>query len=104
MNITKKSVVVAGLNVHVYSDAEAIVSSAPVVVLFFLHGRFGSAKELEPEVESLIQLTHREPKRVGQRDLLVVTFVRDLSSRGVNDALTSAMGVLRISGITGLAW
>lgn len=77
---SKQKYPVGGLDVQVYSDPSAeISSSCPLAVIFLLHGRTGSAADVEPVAHYLIEQTRdRRLKSEGdkQLDLLVVTFVR----------------------------
>ena len=77
MTVAKKSIVIAGLPVHIYSERHLTEHKGPVAVMFFLHGRTGTAKSIEWIVEDML-------KQVGQKrrchdkgalDLIVVTFV-----------------------------
>jgi hypothetical protein len=75
----KQTFTIAGLNVEVFSNPAAVLSSVPVAALFLLHGRLSSSKHVEHIAESLIQLT-RETSRFTnlqkkRRDLIVITFV-----------------------------
>ncbi|GJE97406.1 alpha/beta hydrolase [Phanerochaete sordida] len=76
MTVAKKSIVIAGLPVHIYSERHLTEHKGPVAVMFFLHGRTGTAKGIEWIVEDML-------KQVGQKrrcndksalDLIVVTF------------------------------
>lgn len=77
MSSLKQSLVVAGLQVHVFSDPSTASASVPVTALFFLRGRLSSSDDVEKVAGSLIQLTREaEPKsQRQQRDLIVITFV-----------------------------
>lgn len=79
MTTVKQNLVIAGLNVDVFSDAAASeigVSSTEVVAFFLIHGRLSSSKKVERIAESLIQLTREAPgAQKHQRDLIVITFV-----------------------------
>ncbi|KAI0926415.1 hypothetical protein AcV5_008882 [Taiwanofungus camphoratus] len=73
--ISKQSIAVGGINVNVYSQPNATDLITPVTVLFFLHGRFGSAADIEWVAESTLQWTAEQRKESEQQaqDLLVVT-------------------------------
>ena len=76
MSIAKKALVVAGLPVTVYSEKPLTARSGPVAVMFFLHGRTGSAKAIEWIAEDTVkEIAKRQTENVGALDLLVVTFV-----------------------------
>jgi hypothetical protein len=73
MPLSKERLVVAGLDLQVFRvNAGEGPSDKPVVVLFFLHGRFGSSEDLIPAVEGLFaKWTHTQ----GLKEIIVVTFV-----------------------------
>lgn len=76
MTTVKQNLAIAGLNVDVFSAANAAALSTEVVAFFLLHGRLSSSKEVERIAESLIQLTREAPDaQIPQRDLIVITFV-----------------------------
>ncbi|KAL0949103.1 hypothetical protein HGRIS_009192 [Hohenbuehelia grisea] len=68
---TKLTLTIAGLHVHVYHHPDLTARELPVVILFFLHGRTGSAIGMEDVAESIVMLSH-SPSRA--KDLYVVTF------------------------------
>jgi len=70
MTVKKNDIVIAGLPVHVYSETPA--SRRPTVVFFLLHGRQGSAEEVDPIARSVIEQSHAQHDR--KRDLIIVTF------------------------------
>ncbi|KAG5639992.1 hypothetical protein DXG03_001893 [Asterophora parasitica] len=65
------SLVVAGLEVNVYSASPITIErkSQEVAVFFLLHGRYGSAKEIDPIARSVINQTGG-----NKRALFIVTF------------------------------
>ncbi len=93
MAVSKQSFVIAGLPVHVYSERHWTESTGPVAVLFFLHGRTGTAKGIEWIVEDTL-------KRVGERrkednhslDLVVVTFVSSFSCMDRKELTVNFLG------------
>ncbi|KAG6861243.1 hypothetical protein C0995_002365 [Termitomyces sp. Mi166 len=73
MSLAKETLVIAGLEVNVYSVSSTIIPERKeVVVLFLLHGRYGSAEEVDPIARSLIEQT--QAKKSKTRSLLVITF------------------------------
>ena len=77
MSVNKKTFVIAGLPVSVYSDRSRTDKSGPVAVMFFLHGRTGTAKSIEWIAEDTVkQVAQKRKKHDGNAlDLFVVTFV-----------------------------
>ena len=76
MSVAKKSLVVAGLPVTVYSERASTEKTGPVAVLFFLHGRTGSAKSIEWVAQDAIKHIEQKKKHGKEAlDLVVVTFV-----------------------------
>ncbi|KAG5637971.1 hypothetical protein H0H81_002415 [Sphagnurus paluster] len=68
----KHTLVIAGLEVHVYSAAPIIQrkqSTKELVVFFLLHKRYDSVAHVDPIARSLIELTNG-----NARDLLIVAF------------------------------
>lgn len=67
---------VGGLNINIYTTGES-TSTSPVTVLFFLHGRTGSAKQLEPLTKSLLDAIAKQGEGRGPNssstDLVLVT-------------------------------
>lgn len=73
--VQKQTLVVGGLEVNVFSRSQQPLEE--VVVFFLLHGRYGSANEIEPIARTVIQqAVANKPGGTNQRELLVVTFVR----------------------------
>jgi len=72
----KHSLVVAGLNVEVYSANDIRASKLPIAVLFFLHGRGGSTASLERGANTIINLVEDKRKEYSKasEELIVVTF------------------------------
>ena len=77
MTLSKTTMVIAGLPVHVYSERHLTEHHGPVAVLFFLHGRTGSAKSIEWIVEDTLKQVGQKRRCHGKTalDLVVVTFV-----------------------------
>jgi hypothetical protein len=76
MTLSKKTFVIAGLPVHVYSERHLTEHNGPVVVMFFLHGRTGTAKGIEWIVEDTLKHVAQKRRRDNSAmDLVVVTFV-----------------------------
>lgn len=74
-----KHLVIAGLNLDVYSDAANAASE--VVVLFLLHGRTGTMKDVQWVAESLLDQVANKRKEQSKSvpSLVVVALVRLLS-------------------------
>ena len=91
--LTKKTLVVAGLPVHVYAEQHAgAPPTGPVAVLFFLHGRTGSAKAIEWVAEdALRQVAQKRRGSERATELIVVTFVSGLRCCRSN-GLTQVIG------------
>lgn len=91
---SKQTLVVAGLEVNVFSDSSSKDASVPVAVCFLLHGRLSSTSAVEKVAQSLIQLTREGPNNVRQlqRSLLVVTFVIENSNHRCLRALMHCLG------------
>ena len=85
MSVSKKPLVIAGLPVTVYSERSWSDKSGPVAVMFFLHGRTGSAKSIEWIAEDTVkQVAQKKKKHDGKAlDLLVITFVSPLATAHV---------------------
>lgn len=66
---------VAGLAVNVYTLHPLSHSNGPVTVLFFLHGRNGSASKIEEMPKIILENYHNADEGGDKRDLAVVTFV-----------------------------
>jgi hypothetical protein len=76
MTLSKKTFVIAGLPVHVYSARHLTEHNGPVAVMFFLHGRTGTAKGIEWIVEDTLKHVAQKRRRDNSAmDLVVVTFV-----------------------------
>ncbi|GJE97372.1 alpha/beta hydrolase [Phanerochaete sordida] len=69
--VSRRTVVVAGLPVHVFSRIGLGDITGQVAVLFFLHGRQGAARELDGRAESIISQV--AGKGQSNTELLVVT-------------------------------
>ena len=78
---SKQTLVVAGITVTVYSQPGATRPETPVVVIFLLHGRTGSARKMEEFVPGIFEgvtdaYRSRHNSAEGQpQDLCIVTFV-----------------------------
>ena len=79
--LSRRTVLLAGLPVHVFSEKDLGDISGKVAVLFLLHGRQGSAREIGKRAESIVH--HVAAKGPSAVTLLVVTIVRqnDCESR-----------------------
>lgn len=66
MPVSKQTLNVGGIAVHVYSTPSATDASAPVSVLFFLHGRTGSAQDSEWVAESTLGWIDEQRKASGK--------------------------------------
>ena len=76
--VEKRTLVVGGIPVDVFSQPGATPQGAPVVAMFLLHGRNGSAKKMEGNVVRIFEEVSRFRCERGNgraRDLIVVTFV-----------------------------
>jgi len=81
--ISKQIVVIAGITVNVCSYIPLEERGRPLAVLFLLHGRHGSTKEVERVVNDV--LVHAQSQGPSERDLVVVTFDhRNHGTRVVN--------------------
>lgn len=68
--VIKETIPLAGLNINLFKTADEDLSK-DVVVLFFLHGRFGSADKVQWVPERLV----KETAGKGNRELFVITLV-----------------------------
>lgn len=76
MTVSKNTLVIAGLPVHVYTERHLSAHTEPVAVMFFLHGRTGSAKSIEWIAEDAIRQAGMKRKcGKAAMELIVVTFV-----------------------------
>jgi hypothetical protein len=66
---------VAGLAVNVYTLHPLTHSNRPVIVLFFLHGRNGSASKIEEMPKVILESYHNADESGDKYDLVIVTFV-----------------------------
>ena len=75
--VQSKTEVIAGLPITAYSLGPLSDVSGKIAVLFFLHGRAGSAKDVEWGVEDALKRI-AEKKSEGKQaiELVVVSFVR----------------------------
>jgi hypothetical protein len=80
MEVVKETLNVAGLFTNVYAqrDLHTKLSSEPIVVLFFLHGRGASAEAVDPTPRAAFAWVAEKQASSKQspRDFIVVTFVR----------------------------
>lgn len=71
--LKKNEMVVSGININVFSYVDIFERGRPVVILFLLHGRQGSAGGLEHLVGEILETI--SSLGVSDKDLVVVTFV-----------------------------
>ncbi|KAJ3553520.1 hypothetical protein NM688_g3567 [Phlebia brevispora] len=75
MSVSKQDFVIAGLPVHVFSERQWTERSGPVAILFFMHGRTGTAKGIQWVAEdALKRVAEHRKKNKSATDLIVVTF------------------------------
>ncbi|KAI0093154.1 Alpha/Beta hydrolase protein [Irpex rosettiformis] len=68
---------IAGLPVNVYTSTPLSSITGNVAVFFFLHGRSGSAADLEPKIQQIfnrVEVNKAEGGKKQERELVVVTF------------------------------
>ena len=76
MSVSKKQFVIAGLPVNIFSERQWTEKSGPVAVMFFLHGRTGTAKGIQWIAEDVVkQVAEHKKGDKNALDLIVVTFV-----------------------------
>lgn len=80
MTVTKTTLPVAGLNVHIHTQIGGTANSVTdVAVIFLLHGRLGQAQSAQIDDLASILLNHSQDLAVGSgglgRDLVVISFV-----------------------------
>ena len=63
MSVSKKTIVIAGLPVHIYSARQWTERTGPAAVLFFLHGRTGTAKGIEWIAEDTLKHVEEQKKK-----------------------------------------
>ena len=75
---SRTTYVIAGIPVHVYAERHLTRQGGPpVAVMFFLHGRTGTAKGIEWVVEDTLRQVAQKRRECGLgMELVVVTFVR----------------------------
>lgn len=73
--VSKTTVDVAGIIVNVYYHASLDGPGRDIAVLFLLHGRHGSAAEVESIANRVLDYVQSQGST--DRDLVVVTFVSD---------------------------
>ena len=75
----RETIVIAGLPVNVFSDKDAAKAESPVVIMFLLHGRTGSARRMETYVHDIFEeIRARRSAHGGEKaaqDLIIVTIV-----------------------------
>ena len=76
--VHSKQIIIAGLIVNVFSLVPLADSLRPVVALFFLHGRHGSASAIEGYVEVILRESQPPRGLDDERDLMIITFVCNL--------------------------
>ena len=83
MEPTQQTLLVAGLNINVYSHPSATDHTVPVHVLFFLHGRGRSAqgRDVVTIMKSILDATYGSDAS-PRRDLIIVSFVSHLKPSG----------------------
>lgn len=91
---SRKTIAVGGIAVSVYSLPEVTEPSAPVSVLFFLHGRTQKASDYEWVAHSTLEMTDELRKEAGEQgqDLLVVLLVsrsQTIATRASRTSLTN---------------
>ncbi|KIP01289.1 hypothetical protein PHLGIDRAFT_123485 [Phlebiopsis gigantea 11061_1 CR5-6] len=85
--LSRRTVFLAGLPVHVFSTKDLGDISGKVAVLFLLHGRQGSAREINKRAESIVRhVADRGPSIVT---LLVVTIDQRNHGERLYDALAN---------------
>jgi len=72
MAVAVQSLNIGGLPIDLYRRDDQIISSRSVIVLFILHGRLGSRKDVRALAEHALNVVYAKP-RVA-RDLLVIAF------------------------------
>ncbi|EKM53986.1 uncharacterized protein PHACADRAFT_257525 [Phanerochaete carnosa HHB-10118-sp] len=89
--VSRRTVVVAGLPVHVFSGTSLSEITGKVAILFFIHGREETAREYDGRAESIVKQVASKGK--SSTDLLVVTFdQRNHGERLVNRAANNRWG------------
>jgi len=73
ISLQKQSTLIAGLNVHTYTTEAFATSTKPILALFVLHGRTGSA-EADDVQHFATELVAASTGHVGEKDLMVVAF------------------------------
>lgn len=76
MDASKQTLVVAGLNVDVYSHPSATDPSVSVHALFFFHGRGGFAqdRDIVTTVKAIFDVTYAS-NASRKKDLIIISFV-----------------------------
>ncbi|THH02614.1 hypothetical protein EW026_g333 [Hermanssonia centrifuga] len=97
MAISRRTVVIAGLPVHVYSEGGLEAISGPVSVLFLLHGRMGSAHQIDSVAEEAMKVvSEKRQSKEASIGLIVVTF--DQRNHGERLVDTFANGAWKENG------
>ncbi len=74
--VAKQNVVVAGLPVNIFTERRWTERSGPVAILFFLHGRNGTAKSIQWVAEATLKhVAELRKKDKSATELVIVTFV-----------------------------
>ena len=75
--VEKRTLVVGGIPVDVFSQPGATPQGVPVVAMFLLHGRNGSAKKMVEYVAGIFDEVagRRRSGRTQARDLYILTIV-----------------------------
>lgn len=75
-SVSKQTVVVGGLPVHIYTNGALETLSGNVAVLFFLHGREGSSAQIEPVVHGVFKtLAGVSAGAQGAKELVIAAYV-----------------------------
>jgi len=76
MDPSKQTLVVAGLNVDVYSHLSATDPNIPVHALFFLHGRGCSTqhRDVTTTVKAIFDVTYGSDASPKKKDLIIICF------------------------------
>lgn len=76
MSVAKQTFVIAGLPVNIFTERSWTERSGDVAILFFLHGRNGTAKSIQWVTEATLKHVAAERKKdKSATELIIVTFV-----------------------------
>ena len=73
MSVSRRTVLVAGLPVHVYTKRDLGHLKGDVAALFLLHGRLETALDYDKRMGTIVNLVYE--KGNPKRELAVITFV-----------------------------